>query len=51
MLGIEAPSSNSGFFCFFPTYFVHLFYPTVTALLEYLDPTILHLVGFCFITL
>ena len=28
-----------------------LYYPTVTALLEYLNPVILHLFGFCFITL
>ena len=35
---------------FFFDIFVHLFYPAVTALLEYLDPTILHLLGFCFIT-
>ena len=31
--------------------FVHLFYPVVTALLEYLDSAILHLLSFCFITL
>ena len=33
------------------TFFMYIFYPTVTALLEYLDPTILHLFGFCFIVL
>ena len=49
MLGIEVPGSNSG--KNFSTYVVHLFYPTVTALLEYLDPAILHLLSFCFITL
>ena len=49
MLGMEVPGSNSGMF--FSTFFAHLFYPTVTALLEYLDPVILHLLGFCFITL
>ena len=50
---METPGSNSGkfFFFFFPTLFAHLFYPVLTALLEYLDPAILHLVGFCSITL
>ena len=52
VLGMEAPGSNSGkFFCFFPTFFAHLFYPMMIALLEYLDPAILHVLGFCFITL
>ena len=54
MLGMEVPGSNSGkfFFCFFSlTFFAHLFYPVVTALLEYLDPVILQLLSFCFITL
>ena len=46
---MEVPGSNSG--KFFLTFFAHLFYPTVTALLEYLDPAILLLLGFCFITL
>ena len=50
VLGMEVPGSNSGKF-FFLDIFAHLFYPAVTALLEYLDPTILHLLGFCFITL
>ena len=49
VLGMEVPGSNSG--KVFLTFFVHLFYPMVTALLEYLNPTILHLFGFCFITL
>ena len=49
VLGIKVPGLNSG--KFFLIYFVQLFYPMVTALLEYLDPTILHLFGFCFITL
>ena len=37
---MEVPGSNSskGFF----DIFVHHFYPVVTALLEYLDPTSLH---------
>ena len=49
VLGMEAPGSNSGkiFFDIFCT----SFYPVVTALLEYLDPAILHLLSFCFITL
>ena len=38
VLGMEVTGSNSG--KFFPTFFVHLFYPVVTALLEYLDPAI-----------
>ena len=50
VLGMEIPGSNSGKFSF-PTFFAHLFYPAVTALLEYLDPTILHFFSFCFITL
>ena len=49
VLGMEVPSLNSG--KFFSTFFAHLFYPVVTALLEYLDPAILHLLSFCFITL
>ena len=35
---------------FFDT-FAQLFYHMVTALLEYLNKMILHLLGFCFITL
>ena len=52
VLGMEVPGSNSGKFCFF-RHFLHtsVFYPVVTALLEYLDPAILHLLSFCFITL
>ena len=34
---MEVPGSNSGKF------FLHYFYTMVTALLEYLDPVILHL--------
>ena len=49
VLGMEVPGLNSG--NAFPTFFARLFYPAVTALLEYLDPMILHLLGFCFITL
>ena len=49
VLGMEVPGSNSG--KFFSTFFAHLFYPLVTALLEYLNPVNLHLLGFCFITL
>ena len=49
VLGVEVPGSNSGKFFF--DIFCTPFYPTVTALLEYLDPTILYLFGFCFITL
>ena len=41
--------SNSG--KLFLTFFAHLFYPAVTVLLEYLDPAILHMLSFCFITL
>ena len=48
VLGMEIPGSNSGKFFF--DIFAHLFYPMVTALLEYLDPAILHLLSFCFIT-
>ena len=47
VLGMEVPGSNSGKFFF--DIFAHLFYSTVTALLQYLDPVILHLLGFCFI--
>ena len=36
VLGMEVPGSNSG--KFFSTFFAHLFYPAVTALLEYVDP-------------
>ena len=35
--------------CFFQ-HFCTPFYPVVTALLEYLDPAILYLLSFCFIT-
>ena len=41
---MEVPGSNFDIF-------VYVFYPMVTALLEYLDPAILHLFGFCFLTL
>ena len=47
VLGMEVPV----WFFFFSTFFAHLFNPVVTALLEYLDPVILHLLGFCCITL
>ena len=40
---MEVPGLNSGFLD-------TPLYPVVTALLGYLDPTILHLFGFCFIT-
>ena len=50
VLGIEVPGSNSGK-VFFSTFFAYFFYPMVTALLEYLDPAILHLLSFYFITL
>ena len=46
---MEVPGLNSGKFAF--DIFVHLFYQAVTALLECLDPVILHLLGFCYITL
>ena len=36
---------------FFLNIFGTPFYPVVTAQLEYLDPVILHLLGFCFLTL
>ena len=44
VLGMEVPGSNSGklFFNIFCTHFL----PAVTALLEYLDPVILHLLVF-----
>ena len=42
---MEVPGLNSGKF------FAHLFYPAVNTLLEYLNPMMLHLLGFCFITL
>ena len=45
---MEIPGSNSG--KFFSTFFCTPFYPMVTTLLEYLDPVILHLFGFCFMT-
>ena len=48
---MEVPCSNSGELFFFLTFFAHLFYPAVTVLLEYLDPEILHMLSFCFITL
>ena len=50
VLGIEVPGSNSGKL-FFLTFFACRFHPAVTAILEYLNPAILHLLGFCFITL
>ena len=48
VLGMEVPGLNSGkvFFTFCTP-----FYPVMTALLEYLNPTILHLFGVCFIAL
>ena len=49
VLGMEVPGSNFGKFFF--NIFAHIYYPVVTALLEYLDPVILHLLSFCFITL
>ena len=49
VLGMEVPGLNSG--KFFLTFFAHLFYHALTALLEYFDLAILHLLGFCFITL
>ena len=42
---MEVPGLNSGKKKFFFNIFCAPFYPTVTALLEYLDPTILHMVG------
>ena len=52
-LGMEVLGLNSGHdqFIFFSTFFMHLFFPPVTALLEYLYPVILHFLSFCFITL
>ena len=38
VLGMEVPGSNSG--KLFLTFFAHLYYPVVTALLEYLDHVI-----------
>ena len=49
VLDMEVPGLNSGKY-FFKHFCTH-FYPTVTALLKYLDPAILYLLGFCFITL
>ena len=49
VLGMEVPGSNSGKFFF--DIFCTLVYPAVTVLLEYLDPAILHMLSFCFITL
>ena len=50
VLGMEVPDSNSGKVC--SQHFLYtFFYPVLTAPLEYLDPVILHLFGFCFITL
>ena len=45
---MEVPGSNSG--NFFST-FSCIFYPTVTVLLEYLDPTIYSCSFFCFVIL
>ena len=44
MLGMEIPGLNPG--KFFLTFLVHVFYPVVTALLEYLDTVNLHLFWF-----
>ena len=51
-LGMEVLGSNSGHdqFIFFQQFYA-LFCPPVTALLEYPDPAILHLLSFCIITL
>ena len=45
MLGVEAFNSNHG------KHLVHYVYPTMTALLEYLNHAILDLFSFKFITL
>ena len=54
VLSMEVPGSNSSKFVFVLVFFQHflhtLVYPAVTALLEYLDPAILHLLGFYFVT-
>ena len=47
---MEVPGSNSGKVFLFQL-FCTPFYPVVTALLEYLDPSILYLFDLCFITL
>ena len=44
--GVRYGGPGSNFGKVFLDIFVHLFYPVVTALLEYLNPTILHLLGF-----
>ena len=49
VLGMDVPGSN--FYKVFFNILYTFFYPVVTALLDYLNPTILHLFGFCFITL
>ena len=41
VLGMEVPGLNSGKL-FLSTFFAHLFNPVMTALLEYLNPAILH---------
>ena len=53
VLGMDVPGLNTSKFCFYDIflYFCTPFYPVLTALLEYLNPAILHLFGFCFITL
>ena len=52
-LGMEVLGLNSGDdqFIFFRHFYASFFCSPVTALLEYLDPVILHLLDFCFITL
>ena len=45
MLGMEVSGPNPG--KNFLVFLVHLFYPAVTALLEYLNPTILHVLTEC----
>ena len=47
VLGMEVSGSNRGKFS---QHFCAPFCPAMTALLEYLDPTILYLFDFCFIT-
>ena len=49
VLGMEVPGSNSGKVFF--RHFCTPFYPVVTILLEYLNPLILHLFDFYFVTL
>ena len=49
VLGMEVPALVQTLVRLYSTFFVHLFYPVVTALLEYLDPTILRFLLYNFV--